>query len=204
MTQAGFPKVSASSAAEICGRYEPSEGARRMQREGLTPRQFLELLVQAGQFRDAAEFLAHALPRREAIWWACLGVRHAYGGALPPNQVAALKAAVEWVLEPDESRRRLAQAAGEAADFGTPGGCVALAVYASGGSLIAPNLPEVAPEPYMSAQAVSASIGMASGQGDPGTVAALQRELVELGIAIAEGQVIWPVPSSIAALGHRE
>ena len=108
---------------------------------------------------------------------------------LPPRSSRRLKAAVEWVLEPDESKRRAAQAAGEAADFGTPAGCAALAVYGSGGSLGPDIFPDVPPGPYMTAQAVSGSITMASTAGEPGTMPDVCRELIMLGIAIAEEEL---------------
>lgn len=192
MSEAELTKVAAKTAAEIWAQYEPSAATTGFRRNGQTPRQFVDLLIQAGQYLDAIDFLAHALPKREAVWWACLGVRHALGTELPPQSFAALKAAVEWVLEPDEPRRRAAEAAGEAADFSTPAGCAALAVFGSGGSLTPANLPEVPPEPFMTAKAVAGSVAMASLQCEPPTLPDLQRELVELGLAIAEGKVTWP------------
>ena len=192
MSEAGLTKVTAKTAAEICGHYKVSEGAQKLLGPQLSPPQFVAALLQARQYVDVYDFLAHALPKREAIWWACLGVRHAQGVELPPLELAALKAAVEWVLEPGEPKRRAAQAAGEAADFGTPAGCAALAVYGSGGSLIADKLPMVAPPPYMTAEAAAACLTMASVKGDPKTIPDVQRELAELGIAIAEDKVPWP------------
>jgi hypothetical protein len=192
MSPAGSSTISATTAAEICARYEPSPVVAKIECGDLTPEQLVEVLVESGLYLDAIDFLAHALPKREAVWWACLGVRHALGADLPPKEFAALKAAVEWVLEPDEPKRRAAQAAGEAADFGTAAGCAALAVYGSGGSLTPPDLPEVPPEPFMTAKAVSGSLAMASVQGDPSTIPALQRELIELGWAIAAGRTVCP------------
>ena len=199
MDQGLLTKVSAKTAAEVCGNYQLSEGAQKLLGDSLTPRQFIELLSQSRLYPDAFDFLAHALPPREAIWWACLGIRHALGAAQPPKQFAALKAAVEWVLEPDEPKRRAAQAAGEVANFGTPAGCAAFAVYGSGGSLGPPNMPDVPPKPYMTAQAVFSSLALACVQGAPGTTPDIQRELVELGIAIAEGKITWPAVTKSAA-----
>jgi len=192
VSQVTLIKVSAKTASEICALYQLSKRARTLFREDQTPLLFIETLLGDGRCLDAITFLAHALPKREAIWWACLTVRHAQGPALPPKELAALKAAVEWVLEPDETKRRAAQAAGEAADFSTPAGCAALAVYGSGGSLGPANLPEAPPAPTMTARAVSGSVTMASVQGDPRRMLDVQRELVQLGIAIAEGKITWP------------
>jgi hypothetical protein len=182
--------------------YEPSPTAVKIQRDDLTPRQFVDALVEAGQYSDAVDFLAHALPKREAVWWACLGVRHALGFGLRAEERAALSAAVAWVLEPDEPNRRTAEAAGELADFGSAAGCVALAVYASGGSLTASNLPEVPPDAFMTAKAVAASLALASVQGDPTAIPALQRELVDLGLSIAEGKTVCPPVLQSAAPVH--
>jgi len=191
-------KVSAKTAAEVCGLFRLSKNAQKLLRADLAPQQFVEMLFQGGLYVDAFDFLAHALPKRDAIWWACVSVRHALGPALPPKDFAALKAAVEWVLEPDEPKRRAAQAAAAAGGFATPAACAALAVFGSGGSLVPPNLSEVPPEPSMTAQAVSRAITLASVQVESRTIPDVQRELVELGIAIAEGKITWPAVTKTA------
>ncbi len=198
MDRGVLTKLSAKTAAEVCELYRLPKNAQKLLRADLAPQQFVEVLFQAGLYVDAFDFLAHALPKRDAIWWACLSVRHALGPALPPKEFAAVKAAVEWVLEPDEPKRRAAQAAAEAAGFATPAACAALAVFGSGGSLVPPNLPEVPPEPSMTAQAVSRAITLASVQVDPGTISDVQREILELGIAIGEGKITWPAVAKTA------
>jgi len=198
-------KISAKSAPEVCQLYTPSHSALKFLRAELAPSEFVEALLEAQLYVDAFDFLAYALPKRDAIWWACVSVRHALGPALPPKEFGALKAAVEWVLEPDEPKRRAAEAAGIAVGFGTPAGCAALAVYGSGGSLGPANLPEIPPEPDMTARAVSGSIAMACVKGDTVKMPEVQRELAQLGIAIAQGKVTWPAvtktPPRSSALG---
>jgi hypothetical protein len=186
-------KLGTATAAEICSRYKLSRHAKKLFLAEQTPSEFLGVLMQAKRYVDVFDFLAHALPAREAVWWACLAVRHAQGNELPAEHRQALRASVEWVLQPDEPRRRAAEAAGQAADYGTPAGSVALAVYGSGGSLTPANLPEVPAEPFMYAKAVAGSLALASVQGDPLAIPDLQRELAELGLAIADGKVACPV-----------
>jgi len=189
-------RVAAKRAAEICEHYGPSNDAQKLLHEDLTPAQFVERLFEAGQYRDVIDFLARALPKQEAIWWACMSVRHAMGPNLPPDEFAILKTAVEWVLKPEEANRRAAQVAGKAAGFGTPAGLVALAVMCAGGSLTDANFPVVPPKPYMTPQSVAGSIVLASAKNNRENMPEVQRELAELGIAIAEGKV--PLPSAIA------
>ena len=71
-------------------------------------------------------------------------------------------------------------------------GCVVLAVYGTGGSLAPPDLPDVPPERDMTARAVSASLALASVRGEPTSIFVRQRELVDLGLSIAEGNPECP------------
>ncbi len=185
-------KIAEKTAREICGRYRLSKEAERWLRAELTPSQFIEKLVENQLYLDGVDFLAHGLPKQDAVWWACLSIRQVQGPELPPKELAALKAVVEWVLKPEEPNRLAAFAAGQAAGLDTPVGRAAIAVFGSGDSLAPPDLPKVAPQPYATARAVAGSIALASVQGDPNTIPERQRELMELGIAVAEGKVLAP------------
>ena len=59
---------------------------------------------------DIMTVLAHALPAREAVWWACLAARDLTG---PGDQKAppCLRAAENWVLDPSDANRAVARAA---------------------------------------------------------------------------------------------
>src|SRR5437868_15322848 len=92
-----FTRVSAKTAAEVCKRFSLQEPAKKLLRDDLTPRQFLDLLLQQKQHLDAVRLLAYALPKQEAVWWACLCARTVAGANPPPKVVAALQAAEKWV-----------------------------------------------------------------------------------------------------------
>jgi hypothetical protein len=55
--------------------------------------EFLSALMAAGQLRDAVAVMAQALPKREAVWWACLAARTLVDAETPPPVVAALETA---------------------------------------------------------------------------------------------------------------
>ena len=57
-------------------------------------------------------YLAWALPRREAVWWACQCVRAAVPPAEGSADDAALQAAQRWASSATEDHRRAAFAAG--------------------------------------------------------------------------------------------
>src|ERR671916_119514 len=96
MSQEAMIHVSAKKATEVCARFAPGEAALGLLAEDQTPRQFLDALVENGEFHDAVRFLAYALPKREAVWWACLCARAASGANPPASILAALNAAKAW------------------------------------------------------------------------------------------------------------
>ena len=112
-----------------------------------SPKAYFDALRAAGQLPDAVSFLAQALPRLEAVTWAARSVRDV-GDARQrkPAEAAALKAALLWVQDPSESRRRAAFDAAAAADASSAEALAALAAFFSGGS-IAPGEYEPIPAP---------------------------------------------------------
>src|SRR5277367_4061671 len=113
------------------------------------PREYVRLLADNKLFPDAVRFLAHALPKREAVWWGWVSARRSSGASPPPLIKAALAATETWIAQPTEENRRAAHEAGKAADFGTPAGCAALAAFFSGGSLAPAHAPAVPPGEHL-------------------------------------------------------
>ncbi|HWG44737.1 MAG TPA: hypothetical protein VN688_18320 [Gemmataceae bacterium] len=109
-----------------------SSKARALLADGQTPIAYLRLLVEQGHYLDALPFLAHGMLPREAVWWACLCARHAAGETMPPNERAALFAALAWVIEPSAANQQAARTAGHEATFKTPAGCAAQSAYWNG------------------------------------------------------------------------
>ncbi len=117
------------TAADIARPLGLSSKARELLADGQTPTAYLRLLVEQGHYLDALHLLAHAMLPRQAVWWACLCVRHASGENMPPEERAALRAAVAWVCDPSAAKQQAARAAGREATFKTPAGCAAQAAY---------------------------------------------------------------------------
>ncbi len=106
---------------------------------------------------DAVTFCAHALSRREAVWWACACVRAlARDPAAEPD--AAFVAAQAWVDAPEEEHRRAALACGQAADRRAAAAWLALAAGWSGGSIAGPDQPPRPASSEMTARAVTVAI----------------------------------------------
>jgi hypothetical protein len=186
----------ARGAVELCVVADVSEEARALLADGAPvppPRAFVELLVARGFHADAVRVIAHALPRREAVWWAWVCARKAAGDNPPPPIKAALDATERWIVQPTEDHRRQAMAFGEAADFGTPAGAAGLAAFMSTGSLAPPEAPVVPPGEFMAAKAVSGSVTLAAVLKEPERAKEKFSEFVQLGLEVAARTKLWPV-----------
>ena len=68
--------VTAATASEICARLYLDKAVLGLLRPAMGPREFVNALVKEQQYLAAIDFIAHALPSREAIWWGCLPAAH--------------------------------------------------------------------------------------------------------------------------------
>jgi hypothetical protein len=191
MSAGTLVKVSAKTAAEVCQRFKLGDEAQKLLRPEQTPKQYLDVLVEKQQPLDAVKLLAYALPKAEAVWWACLCVRHV-AGAKPADKVAAALAAAEkWVADPSEENRRACQAAAEAAELSSPAGCAAMAAFWSGGSLGPANTPVVPPPDHLTAHGAAGAVMLAAVMTDPAKAPEKYARFFALGLEVAAGTNRW-------------
>jgi hypothetical protein len=143
-------------------------------------------IVQAGMMADAARFMAHALPKREAVWWACMCAR-ATAPEPPPQDAEAVAAAEAWVRKPEEELRRAAMAKAEAAGFRSPEAWAAVGAFWSGGSMAPPGQPVVPPAEHLTGVAVAGAVSLAAVRREPEKAEATLRRFVDSGLDIAAG-----------------
>jgi len=199
-----FTLVTAKTAQEVCKHYKPALKAQELLRPDQTPHQFFEIMLAKELEVEASRFLAQALPKREAVWWACTCVRKASGTQASPKASAALAAAEKWVAEPNEANRQAAQMAAEAAGgMDSPAGCAAMAVFWSGGSLAQPGKQVIAPAENMTATAVAGALIHAALLNEPEKFAANLRGFLTVGVAVASGNNRWKESAPPSGTGFR-
>ena len=185
---AELTKISARQASEILSRFELSEEAAAFAEKGaLTPLEFIKQLLQQDLYFDAVKFLAHSLPKREAVWWACLAVKKTLSPGAPAAQQAALNAAEQWAISPSEDKRQLARAWSEKTGQRSAASWAATAAFWSGGSIAKPGEPEIAPPPFLYAHAVSGAVSMAAFEPDPDRAADQFKLFIRQGLDLAAG-----------------
>jgi hypothetical protein len=192
MSTPNLSRIAARSAEEVCRHFRLGAEAKQVLRPEQTPAQFLAALMEKRWAIDAIRFLAHALPKREAVWWACSCARET---APEGAGAAALAAAEAWAADPTEDNRRAARAAAEAAGLAQPGGCAAMACFWSGGSLAPADLAAVPPGEHLTARGVAGAILLAA-VSEPAKAAERHGRFLALGLEVAAGTRRWKEPGS--------
>jgi len=179
-------KITAQSAQEIC-QLAAAGGHQLSPPAGATPVEFLGQLVGAGEHESAVKFLAFALPKREAIWWACVCARMELPDPAPEPVLNALAAAETWVRKPTDENRRAAMVAAQAAKFESPAAWAAVAAFWSSGSMAPPDLPEVPAAPHLMGVAVLGAVTLAAVLVAPERAGERRERYVAAAVNIANG-----------------
>jgi hypothetical protein len=181
-------KITAATAAEICARFSLMKEARALLQDRMGPGPFLEALMANKQYIAGIDFLAHALPPREAVWWGCLCFQHACGNAMSTPDKGAATVTVHWVLQPSDNTRAAAKAQGEAAGPASVAGALAMAVYQTGPGFATPGGPQIPATPFATAKSVANAVKLACTKIEPARMIETQKSFVELGMGVAAGR----------------
>lgn len=152
----------------------------------------LERLMDGQLWAPAARLLAHALPEREATWWACMCVAATAPQARSGELLQAAVAAEAWVRRPSEAARRGASEAARNGSAAEPEIWAARAAALAGVA--------AAPDRSLHAgHAADAAVALAADRGDPGRRVERVRRFIDSGRDIAAGgsgrlasEAAWP------------
>jgi len=164
-------------------------------------------LLGLGRPAEALRVTACALPPREGIWWAWVAARHGTQAAearraqaAPAAHVAALTATERWVLQPTDAHRRAAWDAAQAAGLDTTAGCVAGAVFFTGGRVTPPDGPNVPAPPGVHVTLAATGVLLAAIATDKSRLGELAGAFAEQGAAVAQRLGGWD--AAVAAARH--
>jgi len=180
---------------DLCERAKLEGGAKELLKDEHTARQFLELLIGKQLFLDAIRFLAFFLPKREAVGWGCLCVRHSLGTEEASKISETQVAAERWVSSPDEGNRQAAKAAVDREGTDSPSGLLALAAYLSGGSTVPANLEPIPPPDHITPQLVAGAVMISAVKNQPEKAAQKHRVFVQKGVGLMDRVKPGPKPA---------
>jgi hypothetical protein len=147
----------------------------------------LERLEAAGFAAEAVRVLAHALPKRESVWWACMCAASTAPGDLTEADQLAQQYAEQWVRRQTDELRRAAMECAESGGCTTPEAWTGIAAFWSGASIAPLGERPIAPLPQQTGSAVAAAISLAAVRGDGKRYAQRLQRFLGSGRNIAAG-----------------
>jgi hypothetical protein len=141
-------ELEATAAATLTGARDAEDAVARLEA--------------AGHLMPACRLIAHALPKREAVWWACMCARAVPDANATPLDLAALDAAEAWVRRPEEPARRACMAAAERAQYRSTEAWAAVGAFWSGGSIAPEGQPVVPPGDHLTGTAIGGGVILAA------------------------------------------
>lgn len=180
-----YLKIPHQTALAILGLYEASDELKELAEQHTEPASLIDTAIQQELFSDIVIFIAHALPVREAVWWACSCA--AQRTDWNADEANAIRAAKAWVHTPDETARRFAEQMANKAELQTAAGWVAQSAFWSGGSMIAVGDPIVPPPEYLYSHAVAGAVNLCAVLPDGLEAKARYADYLQIGLNIAQG-----------------
>jgi len=120
--------------------------------------QQLDYLITKEQYDQAIRLLALGLPKQEVVWWSYLTVKQ-YDQAMNDIKAQnALQFIENWVREPTEEKRRLAEHSVAALTLFSPIAWVAQAIFMSGGSIAPIDQFQVMPDEFACAHCAATAM----------------------------------------------
>lgn len=164
---ASLVKLADSNLEEVRKRLDLPPEASALLDDCAATAEALERLEGHGFLMEATRLFAHALPKREATWWACMCAHYTAPPNLPEPDRTAVTQAEQWVRRQADEPRRAAFAAAQQAGFGSPEAWAAVAAFWSGDSMSPPGQPAVPPADYLTGTAVAGAIALAAVRAKP-------------------------------------
>ncbi|MGF1625425.1 MAG: hypothetical protein ACFCVH_11115 [Alphaproteobacteria bacterium] len=187
-TQIGpLKKITVPAAEPLVETAQLSDPARALLAPKMTVRALLAALVDAGLLGDALRLLAYALPKREAVWWACQCARQAQPETPLDPDIEIIQASEAWVYRPTDQARRAAMELAMKTGFDRAAHWLAAAAFWSGGSIAPPEAPPVEPAESLTGNAVVGAVLLALVQPEPGAADKKRRRFLAQALDIADG-----------------
>lgn len=183
---ATLPKLSGSPET-LAGFLGGTPDAADLVRGAADAADALARLCQADQWQGAIRLCAHALPTREAVWWACMCADHTAPAELAEPDRVVRVASEEWVRRPSDATRRAAMARAQDAGLVSPEAWTGVGAFWSGGSMSPEGQPAVEPAPDLFGTAIAGSILLASVRVEPSRQPGRLRRFLDSARDIAAG-----------------
>ena len=182
-----WPNVQHQKAAGVTDSITLGDDALLLANEHEYVDGLLPALMEAELYSDAIQLMAHALPKRSAIWW-CM---QSLGEAAMSADTETADAIRQWCEDPSEANRVACGNRAQASSGDHPTSSLAWAVFYTGGSIVPDGNIDAPPGDELTGHMITSALAIAAcGQED---AAVALRSYLDKAPAIAEGNVPWEI-----------
>ena len=182
-------------AVEVCAVFKVPAPALRLLEDDPPVGTALQRFLSEGHLPEARRMLAHAMTRRDAVWWAYLSAMEACRHKpFTPGQEAGLDRVLAWLVSPTDAGRRACREAIRACGSTSIAGILCLAVWLSGGSVSPYPKRHIEPKPHVCAKLCAAVVYLSSVRFEPARWREHLRHFIGTGLAVVRGECAIPVP----------
>lgn len=182
-----WKKIVAERACDIIDAHKLSNSAVEFLNSELSPESLINKLSEASKWPDAIMVMANALPRREAVWWACVCSRRMASIAGDETEKRALNAAEKWVYKPSDEGRSESFRLAQDSNTSSAGTLIALAVAYSENKLAVVMDQEIELDSSSFTQIVTAAVLTAANESPKEQIDDQYRIFINSGKDIAKG-----------------
>ena len=161
---AALDPASSTPASAVARRLNVSADALAAMDSGANVRGLLGDLLAKDLPVDALVVIAHALPKRYVVAWACDCLKSLLAKDPKASDMdrAGLSLAQQWLADPTEENRRAASEFAQRGELATPGAWIEASAGWSGGSLAPRGYDVIAPPDSLPADAAVAALRLAA------------------------------------------
>ena len=145
-------------ASDITSKFKLSDDAKNVFKNSYSVTEFIVILREHKLLVDAIKMYAHSLPIRYTVYWAYLCLLTELEPENDANRLSVLEKIYSWVKDPNENKRETFKAIYDDLGLQNPIGCLAIAIFWSGGSISGPDNPAVPAPPNAASEAAANAI----------------------------------------------
>lgn len=179
-----------------------SPDAKALLSEELTAGTYLSRLSAQELHEDAIQCLAYAMPNRQAVWWLCHVLWHLRCAYTTAAEEAAIRAAVQWVIEPTPANVSAAEKASDETRFDSAARCAANAAFLAGSGPQVDDPPIPTTRQRLAAQLVGGGISLALLARQAAGVDLTAKQALLLGYDVVRGISRWDTILAAHALSE--
>jgi len=183
-----WKKLTSENVSEIIDVDEHDDESLEMLKPGMRPEEYIGELSSAGIWSEAAMVMSRTLPKREAVWWACVCASKTEAVSKDEDEALALQVAENWAFKPSEENRRDAFLQAQKSESPSIGTMACLAVAFTESELSLSEGQSIDLDSSVFSQIVSGIVLIAAGEKEPEQFDAAVEQFLKQGKDIACGR----------------